>query len=578
MDKIDETKLEKQLPAVPVEEKPKFQWRVRDTHSPPEIYNWRLYICIFIFGISGALRGLDEGNTASTNLPAFSSLFGLDDKNKSEDEIANLKSNIKSMVQVGSILGAIFAAYVVDKLGRIRTLQVVCIFMIISTIIQMTSTTVGQLYAGRFLEGALAVGLTCSVGPAYLSEVTPKAVRGMANCIFAGAVYFGIMMSYFAVYGSVLHISDDKKLQWIAPLTLKIILAGLIFIALIVFGIESPRWYIKVGKHEKALTALAKLRNLSETHPFIIGEIVDITESVNEELNAKKYNSFIGNFRELFLVKSLRYRLLVLGFLVQILAQWSGANTITIYANELFGFSGIRGNETLKMTAILGVVKFVGAYLSAFFIIDFLGRRKSIYIGIILQGIALLYFAIFLTLVPQAQDDDAVLTSAQGRAAKGAIGMLYVAGMGWTIGFNNLQYLIGSEIFPLNIRTFAQSMIMVLHFANQYGNSKAVPKMILSMKPYGMFYFFVAVNVISIAWAWFFIPEVSGRSLESMEEIFNLPWYLIGRKGDKLCPDHSEVNKINYSHGKLEYLEKPSTEMIEDNQHRYSEEKEDEER
>ncbi|GME81239.1 unnamed protein product [Ambrosiozyma monospora] len=30
-----------------------------------------------------------------------------------------------------------------------------------------------------------------------------------------------------------------------------------------------------------------------------------------------------------------------------------------------------------------------------------------------------------------------------------------------------------------------------------------------------------------------------------MEELFNLPWYLIGRRGAELAPDHSEVNRVH---------------------------------
>ncbi|EGV64219.1 hypothetical protein PSN45_003653 [Yamadazyma tenuis] len=580
MTEINEAAVEKPVAAVNAieEEKPKFQWRVVDNHSPPEIYNWRLYLCIAVFGLLGSLRGVDEGNTASTSLPSFRAKFGLDDPNKSEGAISNLTSNIKSMVQLGSILGALISTFSVDKLGRVKSLQLACVLMVVAAVIQMTSKNIGQLYAGRFLEGALSVGLTVAIGPPYMSEVTPKAIRGMAGCVFAGAVYFGIMISYFAVYGCVTTISDDSNLQWITPLCVKIIVPGVILVGSF-FAIESPRWLIKTGKNEEALKALARLRNLSESHPFIIGEITDITESVHQELEAKKYNSFLGLFTKLVRVKSLRYRFFALGCMVQILGQWSGANSITIYAADLFAFSGIKGNDQLKMTAILGVVKFVAAYLGAFFVIDFIGRRKTMYLGLAFQGLSILYFALFLVIVPEAANEDTILVGSKFRASQGAMAALYLGGVGWVIGFNSLQYLIGSEIFPLNIRTFAQSLIMVLHFANQYGNSKAVAKMLIALKPYGTFFLFVAVNVISLAWAWFFIPELSGRSLESMEEMFNLPWYQIGRNGPKLCPDHSEINKMDYSKGTLRYLdEKPSEEFYEDGvkvERRFSEEKED---
>ncbi|CAH6722017.1 hexose transporter Hxt9p [[Candida] jaroonii] len=559
-------------------EKPKFSWRVVDNHSPPEIYNWTLYMSIFVFGILGAARGLDEANSAGIAVQkSFRDQFGLNDPNKSVHEIADLKSNITAMVQLGSIGGAVIASFLVDWVGRVRSMQIVCVCWIVAVIIQITSRTLGQLYVGRLLEGLLAIGLTTTIGPTYISEVTPKAIRGMAGCIFAGAVYLGIMLSYFAHYGTAVHISQDSNTQWIIPNTLKIVFAGLIFILSIFFCVESPRWYIKVGKNETAVKALSKLRHLPETHPFLIGEITDITEQVEFEKRAKEGNTLWGLTLQLVRTKSMRYRFFMLSAMIHVLGQWSGANSVTIYAPELFGLSGIKGVETLKMTAVLGVVKFIGAYISAFFIIDFLGRRKALYIGISLQMMALLFFALFLLLVPEAAHEGeqaSDLSPSQLHASKAAMAAIYISGLGWVTGFNSMQYLIGSEIFPINMRSFAQSITMVVHFANQYGNSKALPKMLLTLQPYGTFFFFVGVNFLALTWAWFCIPEVSGRSLESMEELFNLPWYLIGRRGHILCPDHSEVNKIDYSKGKFRYLDKPETEMHE-NASKASDDKED---
>jgi len=554
----------------------KFRWKVQDDHAPPEIYNWTLFLSVFVFGVLGSARGYDEGNiSGSIAQVSFKNFFGFNDPNKSEDEVANLKSNITAMVQLGSIGGCIIAMFVVDRFGRIRSLQAACVLWIAAAIIQITSRNVGQLYAGRLLEG-LAIGQTTTIGPTYMSEVAPKAIRGLCGCVFAGAVYFGIMMAYFANYGTALHISENTNQQWIIPTSIKIVLAGLILIGSFIFCVESPRWLLKVNKPEQAAKNLSKLRNLPTDHPYLLGEISDINEQIHAENEATQGNTIFAMIKEIVCVKSIRYRFFAVAALTQVLGQWSGANAITIYANELFALSGIEGIETLKMTAVLGVVKFVGAYFSAFFIIDFLGRRKALYIGIIIQMLSILYFAIFLTIVPQAGDEGAELSASAERASKGAMAALFLSGAGWTMGFNSIQYLLGSEIFPLNIRSFAQSAIMVLHFANQYGNSKALPKMLLAMDNYGAFYFFVGVMLIALFWAWFFIPEVAGRSLESMEEIFNLPWYLIGRKGAQLCPDYSEINKITYSDdghgnaydGAINYdLEKSkvSQEFVEDN-------------
>ncbi|KAF3992992.1 hypothetical protein FT663_00319 [Candidozyma haemuli var. vulneris] len=537
--------------------KRKFRWRVEDHDSPKEIYNKALYLSVMVFGILGAARGLDEGNIGSNiSLPSFRERFGFNDPTKSEGEIADLKSNIASMVQLGCVGGALLAVVTVDRLGRVNALRQVCVLWAIGVIIQITSSNVGQLYAGRIIEG-LAVGQTTTIGPTYLAEVAPKQIRGLCGCIFAGAVYLGVMLSCFANYGTALHISGSSQKQWIIPTSLKIIFAGGLLILTFLFCIESPRWLMKVGRHEKAYEALCKLRALPKDHPLIIGEINDINEQLLMEKEAQEGNSALLIVKEFVRVKANRYRLLVIAIPAQLLGQWSGSNAVTVYAPELFGVIGVHGVETLKMTAIAGVVKFISAYLGAFFIIDALGRKTSMYVGITLQFICELYYAIFLNIVPDIEDS---LEGSKKRASQGAVAAIFLSGTGWVIGFNALQYLMGSEIFPLRIRSVANSLVMVLHFANQYGNSKALPEMMIAMKPYGAFYFFSGVLVISLFWVWFFVPEVAGRSLESIDDIFNLPWHQIGRNGPKLCPDFSETSRMHFDNGMMVYDDKAGSE------------------
>jgi hypothetical protein len=85
---------------------------------------------------------------------------------------------------------------------------------------------------------------------------------------------------------------------------------------------------------------------------------------------------------------------------------------------------------------------------------------------------------------------------------------------------------------------------MTFHFVNQYGNSKAVPLMFLSMTTGGTMMFFASVTLIGLAWVYFFLPETSGRSLEALDEMFNLPWHLIGRKGAALTAGSGGMSEI----------------------------------
>lgn len=107
---------------------------------------------------------------------------------------------------------------------------------------------------------------------------------------------------------------------------------------------------------------------------------------------------------------------------------------------------------------------------------------------------------------------------------------------GWALGWNGIQYLLNAEIYPLRIRALCSSMAMTLHFANQYGANRAVPLMLLppgegGLGPAGAFWFFVALTLIGMAWAWFFIPETSGLGLEQLDKLFTLRWWQIGRMG-----------------------------------------------
>ena len=61
--------------------------------------------------------------------------------------------------------------------------------------------------------------------------------------------------------------------------------------------------------------------------------------------------------------------------------------------------------------------------------------------------------------------------------------------------------------------------------------------MIVSMTYGGMMFFFAVVTLIGLIWVWFFIPELAGKSLESVDAVFQLPWYLIGLKGKELTKD-----------------------------------------
>lgn len=73
---------------------------------PKQTLNKRLWFAVLTFGLLGAARGVDEGLiTGVFNSDAFKIPLGLDEL--SEGELAGVKGNVSSMVQLGSIPGAL---------------------------------------------------------------------------------------------------------------------------------------------------------------------------------------------------------------------------------------------------------------------------------------------------------------------------------------------------------------------------------------------------------------------------------------------------------------------------------------
>lgn len=97
--------------------------------------------------------------TTST-LPSFSSKFHLKDPSLSETEQASRLGNITSMLQLGSIGGALIAFYITDKIGRIWATRQLCLLWVIGIAIFLSAGTtgsIGQIYAGRFSK---RIGIT----------------------------------------------------------------------------------------------------------------------------------------------------------------------------------------------------------------------------------------------------------------------------------------------------------------------------------------------------------------------------------------------------------------------------------
>ena len=103
----------------------------------------------------------------------------------------------------GSVIGAIMAGPVSNRIGRRDAIAFACFWWLLGTAIQAGCNGVGMLVAGRFING-ICVGITSSQVPVYLVEITKKERRGSIVVIQQWAIEWGIFIMYFVGYGMLL--------------------------------------------------------------------------------------------------------------------------------------------------------------------------------------------------------------------------------------------------------------------------------------------------------------------------------------------------------------------------------------
>ena len=127
--------------------------------------------------------GYDEGGfSASISLPSFQKDYNLVKSHWTDNAsgLANRKANISSFMVLGAAFGALSGLNLNDRLGRMKSFRLGIIVWAIGTFIQIFSSGIyGLLLFARIFAG-LGAGLLTVTSPMYLSEVAPKATRGLA--------------------------------------------------------------------------------------------------------------------------------------------------------------------------------------------------------------------------------------------------------------------------------------------------------------------------------------------------------------------------------------------------------------
>lgn len=272
------------------------------------------------------------------------------------------------------------------------------------------------------------------------------------------------------------------------------------------------------------MRTLCRFRNLPEDHPYVQAEFQGIDQQLTHEMELVAGASTLDLVRETFSDLPNRRRFILM-FACHVFGQWSGANAITQYSPTIFGYLGIKGTESRFLaTGLYAVLKFVTVLVFSVFVIDFIGRRRSLMTGITMQIITLAYVGAYLG-VTNGWSPDRI--EAAAAASRTAIAAIYFHAVAWSIGWFCIPYLVSAEVFPIRIRSLNVSVLMAVHWAMYFGCSRAMPSLLAATHRYGAFVFFLSICSISLVYVFLALPETSGRSLESMDSLFDRPWYTV---------------------------------------------------
>lgn len=100
---------------------------------------------------------------------------------------------------VGCILGASFASWPADRLGRRDSMKIAALLFLVSALGTGFAYNFTMFIIARIL-GGIAVGAVSVIMPIYLSEITPAKHRGSSTINFQLGVVVGILAAFFVDY------------------------------------------------------------------------------------------------------------------------------------------------------------------------------------------------------------------------------------------------------------------------------------------------------------------------------------------------------------------------------------------
>ncbi|QNI34065.1 sugar porter family MFS transporter [Alloacidobacterium dinghuense] len=381
----------------------------------------------------------------------------------------------------GTVIGAMSAGAVGQKLGSRETLRIMAVLYVISSLGCAFSWSWTSLIFFRFI-GGLGIGGSSVLGPVYIAELAPAKWRGRLVGTFQINIVLGILLAYASNY--FIERLGLGLLQWRWQLGIAALPAALFLIML--YGIpRSSRWLVTQNRIDEARAVLQMMGS-----PDSDAELREIIDSIHLERSERSEPLFQH-----------KYRLpIFLAVTIGMFNQLAGINAILYYLNDIFragGFSAISGDQQAVLVGAMNLV----ATLLAMSVIDKLGRKTLLLIGSVgttacLLGVATIFFK-------QEHQSDLVWL---------LVGYIFF----FAISQGSVIWVYISEVFPTRVRAKGQSLGSSSHWIMNAIISGTFP-LLAKYSAGAPFVFFAAMMVLQFFVVLFVYPETKGYTLEEMQ-------------------------------------------------------------